>query len=148
MNGLLAAFLVETALVTYRSVTQGGAKVPAAAPIGAPLPSTYTSVILVYGALGLLPSSLAPLPSLVGWGFVVATFLNLYTPGSANAAAASSNTLATALKPAPTTSNWANEGPPQGRSTQDDMGMNAGERGRRAGGEEECEEPQLSVAAP
>jgi len=89
VSGLLGAFFVEVALVTYRSVTQGGVKVPKTAPIPAPLPSLYTSAIIVYGGLALLPKSLAPVPALVGWGFVVATFLNLYNPGSANKAAAS-----------------------------------------------------------
>jgi hypothetical protein len=101
VSGLLAAFFVEVALVTYRSVTQGGVKVPQSAPIPAPLPSLYTSAIVVYGGLGLLPSSLAPLPALVGWGFVVATFLNLYTPGSANAAAASNAALAQGVTTSP-----------------------------------------------
>lgn len=92
MSGLLGAFIAEMVLVTYRGVT-GGLKVPQQAPLHAPLPSTYTSAVIVYGALGILPKSLAPLPTLIGWGFVVATFLNLYNPGAANAAAASSATL-------------------------------------------------------
>jgi hypothetical protein len=89
--------MVEVGLITYRTVTQGGTKVPAAAPLPAPLPSLYTSAIVIYGGLGLLPSSLAPLPALIGWGFVVATFLNIYTPGSANAGAASNASLAQGL---------------------------------------------------
>jgi hypothetical protein len=36
---------------------------------------------------------------MVGWGFVVATLLNLYTPGAANTAAASTAKLASALGP-------------------------------------------------
>ena len=97
MKGLLAAFFVEVALVTYRSVSQGGVKVPTTAPIPAPLPSLYTSAIVLYGGLSLLPSALAPLPGLIGWGVVVATWLNLYTPGSANAAAAGNAQLGTGL---------------------------------------------------
>jgi len=106
MPGLLAAFFVEVGLITYRDVSQGGIKVKKAqqstAPLPAPLPSLYTSAIVVYGGLALLPSSLAPLPALLGWGFVVATFLNLYTPGSANAGAASNAALGTALGTSPT----------------------------------------------
>jgi hypothetical protein len=97
VSGILGAFLVEVALVTYRSVTQGGTARPTAAPIAAPLPSTYTSVIVVYGTLGLLPDGLAPIPQLLAWGFVVATFLNLFTPGSANAAASANASLAQGL---------------------------------------------------
>jgi hypothetical protein len=82
----MLAFFVELGLVTYRDVTQGGDKVPQKAPIHAPLPSLYTSAIIIFGGLALLPKSLDPVPGLVGWGFVVATLLNLFTPGSANAA--------------------------------------------------------------
>lgn len=96
MSGLLGAFLVEVALMSYRATNQG-IKTPADAPIPFPLPSMYTSAILIYGGLGLLPRSTAPLPALLGWGFVVATFLNLFTPGSANAAAKSNASLGTNL---------------------------------------------------
>jgi hypothetical protein len=93
VTGLFGAFLFETALVTYRAVTQGQVVTrkgkQSTAPLPAPLPSLYTSAIIVYGVLGLAPSSVAPLPALIGWGFVVATFLNVYTPGSANAGKAS-----------------------------------------------------------
>lgn len=101
MSGLLGAFIAEVALVTYRAVTQGGTKKPTASPLAAPLPSTFVSPVIVYGALGLLPRSLSPLPALVGWGFVVATFLNLYNPGGANAATASGAALAQGITSAP-----------------------------------------------
>lgn len=97
MTGLFAAFMIEVGLITYRSVTQGGTKTPTAAPLKAPLPSMYTSAIFVYGGLALLPKSIAPIPALLGWGFVVATFLNVYTPGSANAGSASNASLAQGL---------------------------------------------------
>lgn len=97
----MLAFLVELGLVTYRDVTQGGDKVPNKAPIHAPLPSLYTSAIIVFGGLALLPKSLEPVPGLVGWGFVVATLLNVFTPGSANAAAAASKRALKGLTSAP-----------------------------------------------
>ena len=81
MKGLLGAFFVASAIVTYREVS-GGIRTPADAPIPLPLPSTYTAPILVYGGLALLPSSLGPIPGMVGWGLVVAMVLNLWTPGS------------------------------------------------------------------
>jgi hypothetical protein len=99
MKTLIAAFIAEVGLITYRSVRAGGVQVPTTAPLPAPLPSLYTSAILVYGTLSLIPASLAPLPGMVGWGFVVATLLNLYTPGAANTAAASTAKLANALGP-------------------------------------------------
>lgn len=113
MRGLLGAFLVEMALVSYRDITQGGIKVrqgqQSTAPIKAPLPSLYTSGIIVYGSLALIGSSFraaAPVTTLVGWGFVVATLLNLYTPGSANAANAANAQAVqgiTGATPPPTT---------------------------------------------
>lgn len=106
MTGLFGAFLVEVGIITYRAATQGQVVSrkgkQSTAPLPAPLPSLYTSAILVYGALGLMPKSLAPAPALVGWGFVVATFINLYKPGSANAAAAGNVSLAGALTTSPT----------------------------------------------
>jgi len=111
VTGLFGAFVFEVALVTYRAVT-GGQIVTrkgqqSTAPLPAPLPSLYTSAIVVYGGLALLPGSLAPIPALVGWGFVIATFLNLYTPGAANAAAKSNaalgNTLTASSLPTPVT---------------------------------------------
>lgn len=108
MSALLAAFFTEVILVTYRTVSQGGVKVAggtgatgSTAPLPAPLPSLYTSTIIIYGGLSLLPQSLAPVPALIGWGLVVATFLNLYTPGSANASAASNAALAKSLSSTP-----------------------------------------------
>ena len=101
MKTLLAAFLAEVGLITYRSVRSGGVKTPDTAPIPVPLPSLYTSAILVYGTLSLAPSSLAPVAGLVGWGFVMETFLNLYTPGAADTAGAANAKLASALGPSP-----------------------------------------------
>lgn len=89
MSSLLLAFMVELGLITFRSVTQGGDKVPDRAPIAAPLPSLYTSAIIIYGSLALVPRSADPVPGMIGWGLVVATLLNIYTPGSAAAARAS-----------------------------------------------------------
>lgn len=79
MKGLLGAFFVATAIVTYREVS-GGIKTPDVAPIPLPLPSTYTAPILVYGTLAILP--IGQVATLFGWGLVVAMLLNLWTPGS------------------------------------------------------------------
>ena len=70
-RGLFAAALVETGLVTWRDISQ--TKVP-------PPPSDYVAVVIIYGARSLFPDSAGSFPSLVGWGLVVATFLNLWSP--------------------------------------------------------------------
>jgi hypothetical protein len=71
MKGLLAAALAETVLISYRDVKQNHIL---------PLPSNYVSVAVVYGALGLLPDSASNVSAAVGWGLVLATFLNLWKP--------------------------------------------------------------------
>jgi hypothetical protein len=72
-RGLFAAALVESALVTWRDVSQ--TKVP-------PPPSDFVAVAIIYGGLALIPQSGERFASVVGWGFVVATFLNLWSPSS------------------------------------------------------------------
>lgn len=73
--GILAAFMVESVLVTIRAWKHPG-------PLGhLPLPATYTSVALVYGLLGLAGKTKAePVATAVAWGFVVATFFSVWTP--------------------------------------------------------------------
>lgn len=79
-GGLLSAWLAEVVLVTYR-VFHNGAK---DLPLPMPLPSTYTSTMVIYGALGLAPESWNQATTLFGWGLVVATLLNIWTPGKSN----------------------------------------------------------------
>lgn len=77
MKGLLAAFFAQVAIITYRSVS-GGVKVPTRAPLPLPLPAEFTAAGLIYGALAVLPASLAPVPALVGWGLVIANLFDLW----------------------------------------------------------------------
>ena len=73
VRGLMGAAMVETALVTWRDVAKQ--KVP-------PPPSDYVAVAIIYGLLGLLPESGQGFANVVGWGFVVATLLNFWTPSN------------------------------------------------------------------
>jgi len=73
LRGLLAAALVEAGLVTYRDLS--AQKVP-------PPPSDYVAIAIIFGGLSLFPPSASQFTSLVGWGFVVATFLNLWSPAT------------------------------------------------------------------
>jgi len=87
MTGLLSAFLAEVVIVTYRAysksgVAGGGISTPDQAPLNLPLPSYYTAPILAYGALALIPASGQQFASMVGWGLVVATLLNLWDPAT------------------------------------------------------------------
>jgi len=82
MNQVMAAWLVEAALITYRGAKQGRFKnnpVP-----GLALPSEYIATVIVFGGLSLIPSSGdgGRVAAAAGWGLVMATFLNLWAPGS------------------------------------------------------------------
>ena len=78
MNGVLPAALAETVLVTYRDVKSGGTADNPVAHL--PMPSQYSAIVLVYGTLSLFSGDASKFAALAGWGFVVATFLNLWTP--------------------------------------------------------------------
>ena len=71
MKGLLSAALAETAIIAYRDVKSLKAL---------PLPSDFAAVAIIYGALGLFPESASGFAATVGWGLVLATFLNLWNP--------------------------------------------------------------------
>ena len=72
-RGVLTAALVETGIVAWRDLSQTKVLPP---------PSDFVAVAVVYGALGLLPDSASTFASLVAWGLVVATFLNLWSPAT------------------------------------------------------------------
>ena len=74
MTGLLAAWLAELGIITYRAVK--GQDTLA----GLPLPSTYAATVLYYGGLSLIPgeSGASKVGTALAWGMTIATFLNLY----------------------------------------------------------------------
>lgn len=82
-RGLFAAALVESAIITWRDISQ--TKVP-------PPPSDFVAVAIIYGGLALFPDTAGNFPSLVGWGFVAATFLNLWSPATPTKLAVSGGT--------------------------------------------------------
>lgn len=80
MNPLIYPSLVEVALITYRDIRKGN---NVTNPIKyLPIPSQYVSVIIIYGGLALAPPSAQRLAAMIGWGFCVATALNVWTPGT------------------------------------------------------------------
>lgn len=78
----MSAWLAEVVLITYRAVKQPAASGSAGTQSvpNLPLPSYYAATFVIYGALSFLPESAETFAALVGWGFVVATALNLYEP--------------------------------------------------------------------
>ena len=85
---LLAPALAETIVITYRGV-KNGTNVNNPIP-HFPMPNQLASVLIIFGALSLIPQSGERLAATVGWGFVLATVLNLYEPGGK---VASTNTI-------------------------------------------------------
>lgn len=97
MNHVTTAALAEAALVTYRSIRGGQAATdpsgkpsaslkvagkPSQSPYAMPLPSEYTAVVIVFGALHFLEGPEPRVAGLIAWGLVLATFLNLWQPSS------------------------------------------------------------------
>jgi hypothetical protein len=95
MNGLLLAWLTEVGLITYRDLT---GKAPNHTVNGLPLPADYLATFLIFGALGFLPKDNAGasrVGALVGWAFVLATYLDI-APAIVNPTTSKGNTSQTA----------------------------------------------------
>jgi hypothetical protein len=73
VNSLLTAAMVESGLVTWRSLSNQKILPP---------PSAFVAVVIVFGGLSLLPDSGSKFASLTGWGIVLSTFLNLWSPAT------------------------------------------------------------------
>jgi len=94
VNGVLPAALAEVVVITYRDVKNGSSTDNPIPHL--PLPSQYTAVMIVYGALSLFSGDASKFAALFGWGLVAATLLNLWTPnGGVNGAAGSTLTNVT-----------------------------------------------------
>lgn len=77
MTPLTTAWLAEVALITYRDFKKGSANNLS----GFPLPADYLATFAIFGILGLFDgASSSRLTGAIGWGYVVATFLNLFNP--------------------------------------------------------------------
>jgi hypothetical protein len=101
VRGLLAAALVEAGIVTYRDLSANKVLPP---------PSDYVAVAIVFGGLSLFPESASGFTSLFGWGIVLATWLNLWSPQTPTKLAVPGGTATaqagkqTTVTPAPTVS--------------------------------------------
>jgi hypothetical protein len=92
MTGLLAAWLAEVGIITYRAVKLNAAQ-GAGTLAGLPLPSEYAASFLYYGALSFIPQSsgASQVGTALAWGMTIATFLNLY-PNSTGLGGTKGNT--------------------------------------------------------
>jgi hypothetical protein len=100
MGGLFLAWIVEVGIITWRDLTK---KVPGHTVAGLPLPADYLSTFIIFGALGFVPKSnvgASRTATLVGWAYVVATYMNvapaLINPTSTKTAAVTSTTPSSA----------------------------------------------------
>ncbi len=74
MKALFASALAESALISWRDLSQ--TKFP-------PLPSDFAAVIIIWGILSFFPEGGGQrTATVIGWGFVAATFMNLWNPAS------------------------------------------------------------------
>lgn len=81
MSGILAAWVAEIVLITYRSAKRSASQGPKPI-IGVALPSEYAASFVIYGGLSFIPESGARIATAVGWGLVLATALNLWDPST------------------------------------------------------------------
>jgi hypothetical protein len=77
MNSILAALMVEVALLTYRGASKGSNAGNPLPPF--PVPATYVGAFVVFGALSILPGRAQTPANVFAWGLVLATGLNFYT---------------------------------------------------------------------
>lgn len=103
MNNIVAPFVIELALISWRSIF-GSAQAKAQNTVaGLPIPSVYLSAVLVYGVLSLAKGEAARPATLSAWGFTVATAVNMWDPSNPfHVAAPSANVFTAGTTPTPT----------------------------------------------
>ena len=108
MGALLAAWLVEASLITWRDVS---GKSPGHTINVLPLPADYLATFLLYGALGLVPRSnvgASRFAAALGWGYVLATYMNIVNPANPLAKGTTSSTSSSSTTAAPPSSKGVN----------------------------------------
>ena len=106
MSTLLSAWLAEMVLITYRGAIRGttaGNHIPHLT-----VPADYVGSFIVFGALAFIPGEGQRVAGLVGWGFVLATALNLYNPGGLP----TTNAAGVTTTPKPVSPNYSTTKPP------------------------------------
>lgn len=74
MKALFASALAETALISWRDLSQTKFL---------PLPSDFASVIIIWGILSFFPEGGGQkTATVIGWGFVAATWMNMWNPAA------------------------------------------------------------------
>ena len=80
MNSVILAALIEVGIITYRIIRNDLDRIG-----NLPLPGEYLSVIIFFGVLMFGADSSSEgakkVSTLIAWGMVIATFMNLQLPG-------------------------------------------------------------------
>lgn len=76
MNSVILPWLVEVGIITYRDFKKGSPDNVG----GLPLPADYFATFVIFGALSLFTGGAEKPATLAAWGYVIATFLNLFDP--------------------------------------------------------------------
>lgn len=98
MTGVLVAWAVEVGLITYRDFKKGSKNNVG----GLPLPADYLATFIIFGVLALPSGEFQKPATLAAWGYVAATFLNLFDPTFNKAGRTVTTTTSTPLAPAGT----------------------------------------------
>jgi len=99
--GLALAWLVEVGIITWRDLT-GKAKNHTVA--GLPIPADYVATFIIFGALSFVPKDnvgASRTAALVGWAYVVATYMNV-APALVNPTGKTSSTSSSSTQTTPT----------------------------------------------
>lgn len=80
MNPLLVPWLAEIGLITWRDVKNDNRP---------PFPSEVLATFVIFGGFSLIPNE--KVGSLMGWGIVVATLLNVFDPQNVGSSVAQRN---------------------------------------------------------
>jgi hypothetical protein len=101
VTGLLSAWVAEMVLIAYRGAKSGST---ANNPIPhLSLPSEYASTFIIFGALSFIPGEGQKVAAAFGWGVVIATAMNLWTPGGSVSSPSNNQQKPVTTKPAATT---------------------------------------------
>jgi hypothetical protein len=73
MSALIAALVAEIGIITWRDLHKQKILPP---------PSDYAAAALIFGAFGLVGEASPRVAAMLGWGVVLATFLELWDPTS------------------------------------------------------------------
>lgn len=95
MNGVTTAWIAQLIIITYRDLKPGSTHNIG----GLPLPADYLASFAIFGALGLIGGDAAKPAGVAAWGFVIASFLNLFpsklVPSTSSSASSSATTSST-----------------------------------------------------